>query len=152
SPSDTVRIYQLLDGGLLNVPGPQTVDLARGLVSACVKHLSDYVVVQESPDRGFYQVSAIWPQPSISVCWEALDPAFATQRAWVRDQIERTWQKNSRMVFTGWGLCNAASTGIRIGVADPPLTADQIANKDFNGNAPHTNDLGQHLDGMQDGM
>jgi hypothetical protein len=152
SPSDTVRIYQLLDGVLLNVPGPQTVDLTNGLVSACVHHLSDYVVVQESPARGFYEVSAIWPQPSVSVCWEVLDTANVTERGWVRDRIEQTWEKNSRMVFTGWDQCTAASTGIRIGVGDPPLTAAQIAAGDNNGNAPHTSALGQHLDGMQNGM
>jgi hypothetical protein len=150
-PATTLRLYQLEDGVLLRVPGEQHVDVAARTVSACVTHLSEYVVAQSGPARGAYEPASLWNTREIPVCWESLDPAFGVDREWVRDQIARTWEANSALSFTGWGACSPGARGIRIGVEDRPLTAEEIAAGDLNGNAPSSY-VGTSVDGRPSGM
>ena len=47
---------------------------------------------------------------TLRVCWQASslptgDPALAMLRATVQRAVESTWQRNSRVSFTGWQLC-----------------------------------------------
>ncbi len=81
--------------------------------------------------------SGIWPDRTCAVCWENPVDANATQRAWVKDAVSSTWEKESEFRFTGWGTCTANSRGIRI----------LIANEQ-----PRTKGLGTQLDGKKDGM
>jgi hypothetical protein len=64
---------------------------------------------------GLYVLSStIWPNTDISVCWEDAAPAFATEKAWIRDAIARSWEAESSVRFTGWTDCTSAPTGLRI--------------------------------------
>lgn len=82
------------------------------------------------------QRNSIWPSPSIPVCWE--NPGNdAQQRGWVQQAVQRTWETASAIRFTGWAQCASNSGGIRIQIID---------------DHPHTVGLGNHLDGVQNGM
>ena len=79
----------------------------------------------------------LWPNKTCAVCWENPSAADATQRLWVQDAIQSTWEKESEFRFTGWGTCSANSKGIRI----------LITNE-----WPRAKGLGTQLDGKKDGM
>ncbi|PYE53092.1 M12 family metallopeptidase [Deinococcus yavapaiensis] len=82
------------------------------------------------------QRASVWASPQIAVCWE--NPGtFARERAWVRAAVARTWETASAVRFTGWGTCARDARGIRIRIADA---------------WPHTEGLGNRLDGRADGM
>jgi hypothetical protein len=89
-------------------------------------------------DDGVYALaSAVWPSPSIPVCWENPRPDDSEQRGWVQQAVSSTWESASAVDFTGWGACEPSSGGIRVRIQDT---------------GPHTKGLGRHLDGMRDGM
>ncbi|MFT3769571.1 MAG: M12 family metallopeptidase [Minicystis sp.] len=94
----------------------------------------------QTPGRSDYDTRALWPVFDIPVCWDDFDPAFAVERSWVRDQVQKTWERSSRLRFQGWGACSANSRGIRIGLRDDAK------------NGPHTAGLGRTLDGLRHGM
>ncbi|MEZ4775441.1 MAG: tachylectin-related carbohydrate-binding protein [Bacteroidia bacterium] len=79
----------------------------------------------------------LWPNNTCEVCWENAMASNATERAWVRDAVASTWERESDFRFTGWGNCNAQSRGIRIQIKDE---------------RPHTVALGSNLDGVANGM
>ncbi|MDF3834172.1 hypothetical protein P3W85_14580 [Cupriavidus basilensis] len=82
------------------------------------------------------QRQSVWPSDQIPVCWE--NPGNdGQQRGWVQQAVQRTWETASAVRFTGWGQCAANSRGIRIQIID---------------NNPHTEGLGNHLDGKANGM
>jgi hypothetical protein len=81
--------------------------------------------------------NGLWPNKTCNVCWENPAAANATQRLWVQDAVNSTWEKESEFRFTGWGTCTANSRGIRI----------LIANE-----WPRAKGLGTKLDGMRDGV
>jgi len=86
--------------------------------------------------------SRIWRQLSIPVCWETpavVDPLQATKRGWVQNQIATTWSAATRVQFTGWGNCAAASSGLRIAVKDEV-------------GAPHAAGLGRDVNGVAAGL
>jgi hypothetical protein len=78
---------------------------------------------------------ALWPSTEIPVCWE--NPNDPMAQGWVQAAVKRTWEAASAVRFTGWGTCSSASTGVRILIADVQ---------------PHTNDLGNKINGMRNGM
>src|SRR4051794_27641746 len=45
----------------------------------------------------------LWTLPTIPVCWA--DPDYTWEKEWVRDAIERSWESEIGVVFTGWGAC-----------------------------------------------
>jgi hypothetical protein len=59
-----------------------------------------------------------WTRMPVPVCWENPLPADAVHRATVRRAVEATWERHSKVRFTGWAACTPASDGIRIRVAD----------------------------------
>ena len=81
----------------------------------------------------------IWRQLEIPVCWDNPLASDATARGWVKDQVEKTWMKQTRVKFTGWGTCTNGSKGVRITVSDEVQ-------------APHTLGVGRQLDGVRRGM
>lgn len=84
--------------------------------------------------------SRLWPQNKpIPVCWESPDANRATERGWVQNAVQNSWEAASNVRFTGWGACPATSKGIRIRVADEAQ-------------APHTLSLGTGIDGVASGM
>lgn len=89
---------------------------------------------------GSVLTASIWQAAqgqSIGVCWENPSAATDAQRNHVRQSVEATWQKESRLRFSGWGPCERASGGIRIRIADE---------------GPHVKALGRYLDARPDGM
>jgi hypothetical protein len=89
-------------------------------------------------DDGIYALAnAVWPSPSIPVCWENPRASDSDQRGWVQEAVAATWESASAVDFTGWGACNSGSGGIRVRIQDT---------------GPHTKGLGRQLDGLRDGM
>lgn len=84
--------------------------------------------------------SKIWVTRKVPVCWENASSSNATERRWVRDAVNGSWEEESRVRFTGWGDCDSGSKGIRILIED---------NKD---QGPHTKGLGTNLNGKKNGM
>jgi hypothetical protein len=54
-----------------------------------------------------------WDSPSIPVCWD-LD-GWDTEKAWVADQIKRTWETETGITFTGWGHCQDVQVPTALG-------------------------------------
>ena len=81
--------------------------------------------------------SSIWEDPEIAVCWENPSSINASERAWTRDAVTRTWQAESAVEFTGWGRCQSDDDGVRIQIMDV---------------GPFTRGLGTNLDGVANGM
>ena len=87
----------------------------------------------------FVDSSTIWGRLHIPVCFENASDNNATGRGWVQDAVTATWQANSKLVFTGWGMCASDADGIRILIEDSE-------------DAPHTVALGNDLNGEEEGM
>ncbi|MES2674363.1 MAG: M12 family metallopeptidase [Pseudomonadota bacterium] len=88
-------------------------------------------------DEGFALSTVIWGDTNVPVCWENVSATTAAQRGWIQNAVTRTWEAQSSVRFTGWGQCNFASQGIRIGAADV---------------GPHVKALGNSLNARVDGM
>lgn len=86
---------------------------------------------------GSVQRSSIWQTSEIPVCWENPAPEQAAFRAQVRQAVEDTWERQSKVRFRGWGRCTAGLLGIHIRISDEN---------------PHVKVLGRYLDGRPDGM
>jgi hypothetical protein len=83
----------------------------------------------------FVASNTIWNVPNIPVCWETA--GSATEKGWVREAVRGTWEKESGVLFTGWGTCTPWSSGVRISVSDVN---------------PATQALGTQLNGVAGGM
>lgn len=90
--------------------------------------------LEERSDSLFVNDNLIW-SGAIPVCWEK--SGNDTEKGWVRNAVMRTWEQESGATFTGWGTCASGSRGIRIQTAD---------------GHPHTQGLGNSLDGVKSGM
>ena len=89
-------------------------------------------------ENGIYALaSAVWPSPTIPVCWENPGPSNSEARGWVQEAVAATWESASAVDFTGWGACDSGSGDIRVRIQDT---------------GPHTKGLGKQLDGVRDGM
>ena len=92
----------------------------------------------EDRDDGIYALaSAVWPSPTIPVCWENPSPGDSEPRGWVQAAVAATWESASAVDFTGWGACDSGSGGVRVRIQDT---------------GPHTKGLGQQIDGVHNGM
>jgi hypothetical protein len=69
-------------------------------------------------NEGLYALStAVWGSPNINVCFE--DAGFATERAWVQNVINQTWEAESAVTFLGWGQCTSGTlSGLRVHFQD----------------------------------
>lgn len=86
------------------------------------------------------KTNTIWPSPTIEVCWENPASEHATERAWVRDAVARSWSAHSALDFTGWNKCPPqahSGQSIRIWISDT---------------GAHTKGLGTDLNGRSQGM
>ena len=66
--------------------------------------------VQKSQDELYVLTSSVWQHKAdgrtvIPVCWDDVSAGTATQRAWVEDQVSKTWSYVANVTFTGWGHC-----------------------------------------------
>lgn len=75
--------------------------------------------------------------PKIFVCWENPNEENARARQITKEQIEKTWQKESELVFSGWQKCAEHNDGIRILYED---------------SGPHVKEFGRHISGVKNGM
>ncbi len=73
----------------------------------------------------------------IYVCWENPTSENASARNWIQDQIEKTWQKHTKLDFRGWERCAEENKGIRIVISDE---------------GPRVRQFGKNIDGMKNGM
>lgn len=81
--------------------------------------------------------AAKWSYVKIPVCWENPSRSNNSKRQWVKQAVNRTWERHSGLDFTGWGRCHNRSKGIRIQIKDE---------------GPHVKRLGKYLNGMINGM
>lgn len=95
----------------------------------------DVIAPQHQPL--YVALGTIWRYPQIPVCWENIDTSNSRERTWVQDAVEGSWARVSGAQFSGWGLCDSFSRGIRIHIADT---------------GPHTKGLGSQLDSVWAGM
>lgn len=77
--------------------------------------------------KGFVDSKKIWDRTPIGACWELDNTSFAqfaTEREWVRQSIQDTWEKYSGVEFTGWQQCTYDPNyyGIRIALEDVKWT------------------------------
>jgi Ricin-type beta-trefoil lectin domain-like/Astacin (Peptidase family M12A) len=94
-------------------------------------------IAQRRADPLYISSQTLWPSPTIPVCWDLVAGTFATERVWVREALQRSWEAASAVTFTGWGTCVAGARGLRIQVRDVQ---------------PFTAGLGRQLDGKVGGM
>ena len=84
-----------------------------------------------------YLRSAVWSDTSIPVCWENPSEEYSDQMSLIETSIGETWERYSKLDFTGWNKCPRNFVGIRILIADLH---------------PHVKGLGSALDGKRNGM
>ena len=105
----------------------------RELEKSSNPHIKEYAYIL---------ADAIWRgSTNIYVCWENRDVRFAREMLLVQSAVADTWQKESRLEFTGWQQCAPKNAGIRI------LIDDSCADC-----GPHTKGLGRKLNGVRNGM
>jgi hypothetical protein len=114
--------------------------LITGILAAGCNTVEDIEIVddvdlEKEASPLYVLTSSIWSSPHIPVCWETT--GNDTEKGWVREAINRSWEIETNVAFEGWGTCNASSRGIRI------RTANEW---------PQTAALGDALDGMVNGM
>lgn len=78
-----------------------------------------------------------WRVTEIPVCWEDFATGDAAYRALTRQAVADTWERHSKLRFTGWDECAPPRRGIRIAVRDE---------------GPHVRRLGRLLAGAPGGM
>jgi hypothetical protein len=93
-------------------------------------------------DYGYAVIGAEWKfspgdERVIYVCWENPTQENASARGWVQDQIEKTWQKHTKLEFRGWQRCATENRGIRVVISD---------------DGPRVEAFGKKLDGVKNGM
>lgn len=116
-----------------------------GLLAGAAKAADKGVYVGSKTDFekfGYVVRGTEWKFPPgakkvIFVCWENPDSANARARDITRDQIEKTWQKESALVFSGWQECADQNDGIRIRYED---------------SGPRVKQFGKDINGVRDGM
>lgn len=86
---------------------------------------------------GTVLLSSIWPQPEIPVCWENPGEVSDDHRDLVQRAVTDTWQKESKLRFSGWDTCPPTSKGIRIRASDE---------------GPHVKALGRYLANYPSGL
>jgi hypothetical protein len=99
----------------------------------------------------------LWPTPpspntlAIPVCWEHGFTDWITERQWIRDAVLDSWQGNSIVRFTGWGLCpGGAFSGLRLAV-DSRLPSSQIIEGAQPGALGFCHNIGKLNDGVAHG-
>lgn len=117
-----------------------------GLQFATPQSVADDFVFTGKPreyeDYGYFIKGAAWhfeadQRKTIYVCWENADRTNETERRWIKEQVESTWQRHSRLEFSGWQSCAQKNYGIRIVFSD---------------DGPHVKAFGRHIDGVKNGM
>lgn len=78
-----------------------------------------------------------WSDTTIPVCWETSLDRHMQERRLARKAIRASWEKESALVFTGWGRCRPDSQGIRILIGRAH---------------PHSKARGRHIDGIANGV
>lgn len=117
--------------------------LLVSILAGVVAHAEVFVgKPRQFDDFGYMVLGAAWPfahnaPKVIFVCWENPTAANSASRGWVRDQVEKTWQRQSALIFKGWQACSPDNSGIRIRIQDE---------------GPHVKAFGRHLNGMRSGM
>ncbi len=75
------------------------------------------IPIDEDRASLFAATPALWPSPTISVCW--VNPGDWETMYWTRNQVEATWQAVSAVTFVGWEACDSANPAqIRIAIGD----------------------------------
>lgn len=82
--------------------------------------------------------SGSFGKTKIYVSWENPSTSNYTERQWVKEAVEATWETYANIDFIGWGKSTQNSRGIRIIIDDY--------------GHPHTKGLGNRLDGKRNGM
>ncbi len=105
------------------------------LLAACGEPDLESVDLGETTEPLYVASDTIWPSANIDVCWET--SGFATEKAWIRDALVRSWEAASAVRFRAWDACDAGEAGIHVKLHDAGGSAAR---------------LGDGLDGLDDGV
>lgn len=99
-------------------------------------------IVYQTEGYSYILSSSIWRDEDdvtkvIYVCWENPSDENSTEREWVKDSVNISWDAYSALEFRGWETCAEVNEGIRILIED---------------SGPHTKGLGSNLNRKVDGM
>lgn len=56
----------------------------------------------------------VWTARVVPVCWESQGTVYDTEKIWVKEVLERTWQQESGTSFSGFSACSAGQAGIHV--------------------------------------
>ena len=108
------------------------------LLASCSNESADDSVAIATERSDLYAAQPkLWANQTIPVCWENPIAVPDTERGWVQNGIQDTWERHGAVSFSGWGACTGFSRGIRIKIADVN---------------PATQGLGTALDSLSEGM
>jgi hypothetical protein len=114
-------------------PGLTSLATSNSVVQPTVYDL----LFKDVLNRSFPKLPAKWLTRSVPVCWENPDQVSSQDRELIKSAATDTWDKESKLDFTGWETCVPENEGIRIWIGDE---------------GPHTKGLGNELDKVEHGM
>jgi len=86
---------------------------------ACQGGDESTAVVADSGSQPLYAASSsVWGVPwHVRVCWK--EDGYDAEKGWVRDQIAKTWERYTGVVFTNWNRCGLlGGDDVRIHIND----------------------------------
>lgn len=95
--------------------------------------------ISEAKESLWADPALFWNSKEVPVCWENPTDATAAQMEWVQQAIAYSWSFVGDIEFTGWGTCQATSTGLRIHWQDDTYGPRVIA-------------IGNNLNGLNSGL
>ena len=89
--------------------------LALIAYASCATMIEDDITEVGTLGNELYVDSTVtWPNVELPVCWATTGDA--AEKAWVRSEIERSWEFYADVDFTGWGSCpsGGATSGVEV--------------------------------------
>jgi predicted Zn-dependent protease len=78
--------------------------------------ISAFAHAQQS--NAFPLRTKIWKAKTISVCWDNMNESNKTERQWVQEAIQETWEKYSAIKFTDWVSVTQKDADVHIYISD----------------------------------
>lgn len=80
-------------------------------------HTMEVQPAASETEQSMYVItSALWPTDEVGVCFE--QSGLTTEKNWIREALEDTWEREAAIDLTGWGTCTSRSDGLRVRLYD----------------------------------
>lgn len=119
------------------------------LALACVA-VAGGSYAQPIAGNAYIHSATLWPSTSIRVCWET--EGYETEKLYVRNAIERTWERESGVDFTHWGACPSYPSPMPLSMLPMLYHAPANFRIRIGDEGPHTRGLGRQLQQYHAGM